>query len=96
MKTGIELITEERQRQVTKEGWTPEHDDKHSNGEMALAAACYAKPESERIYEPWPWAASWWKPTPDNRIRELQKSGALIAAEIDRLQPAKRSMEGQA
>lgn len=27
MKTGIELIAEERQRQIEKECWTPEHDD---------------------------------------------------------------------
>jgi len=33
----------------------------------------------------WPWAWEWWKPTPENRIRELEKAGALIAAEIDRL-----------
>ena len=34
----------------------------------------------------WPFDDLWWKPTPMNRIRELQKAGALIAAEIDRLQ----------
>jgi hypothetical protein len=28
----------------------------------------------------------WWKPTPNDRIKELVKAGALIAAEIDRLQ----------
>jgi hypothetical protein len=39
----------------------------------------------------WPWDKGWWKPTPDNRIRELEKAGALIAAEIDRLQ----RMEGK-
>ena len=33
----------------------------------------------------WPWRPSWWKPTPDDRVRELVKTGALIAAEIDRL-----------
>jgi hypothetical protein len=33
----------------------------------------------------WPWERRWWKPTPDDRIRELAKAGALIAAEIDRL-----------
>jgi len=33
----------------------------------------------------WPWCTLWWKPTPDNRIKELTKAGALIAAEIDRL-----------
>ena len=34
----------------------------------------------------WPWAKGWWKPTPDDRIKELTKAGALIAAEIDRIQ----------
>lgn len=37
----------------------------------------------------WPWAKAWWKPAPttksEDRIRELSKAGALIAAEIDRL-----------
>jgi len=28
----------------------------------------------------------WFKPTPDDHIRQLTKAGALIAAEIDRLQ----------
>jgi hypothetical protein len=34
----------------------------------------------------WPWSKHWWKPTPNDRVRELVKAGALIAAEIDRLQ----------
>lgn len=36
----------------------------------------------------WPtdWEEHWWKPSPGNRVRELTKAGALIAAEIDRLQ----------
>lgn len=37
----------------------------------------------------WPWSEEFWKPGKDNshesRIRELEKAGALIAAEIDRL-----------
>lgn len=33
----------------------------------------------------WPWDDEWWKPVPDDRVRELTKAGALIAAEIDRL-----------
>ena len=36
--------------------------------------------------ELWPFDNEYWKPTPDNRIKELVKAGALIAAEIDRLQ----------
>lgn len=38
-----------------------------------------------RVPRQWPWCLQWWKPTPDDRIRELVKAGALIAAEIDRL-----------
>jgi hypothetical protein len=34
----------------------------------------------------WPFGWNWFKPTPDDRVRELVKAGALIAAEIDRLQ----------
>ena len=33
----------------------------------------------------WPWLGRFWKPTPSDRVRELTKAGALIAAEIDRL-----------
>jgi hypothetical protein len=89
MKTGIELIAEERQRQISVEGWTPEHDSQHTDGSLAVAASCYALPENydrgEYVDNLWLWEESWWKPTPENRIRELQKAGALIAAEIDRL-----------
>lgn len=37
----------------------------------------------------WPWDPEWWKPS-DDPIRNLVKAGALIAAEIDRLQRAQR------
>lgn len=87
---GIELIAAERQRQIEQEGWTPEHDAEHGKGELAEAAACYAMPERARQTGVsdllWPWDEKWWKPTPNDRIRELVKAGALIAAEIDRLQ----------
>jgi hypothetical protein len=92
---GVELIANERKRQVDAEGWTPEHDDKHTDESLACAAACYALPNHWDKSEPWEsvwpesWDISWWKPTPDNRIRELVKAGALIAAEIDRLQRIK-------
>lgn len=84
---GLALIAAERRRQVEVEGWTPEHDDAHDTGELADAAACYAaariagqKPSSR-----WPWSLDWWKPSPDNRVRDLVKAGALLVAEIDRL-----------
>lgn len=100
MKTGIDLIAEERQRQVEVEGWTKEHDAEHKNGELAKAAICYADPnvyyhQENRLFrfripnKFWPkqWDIYWFKPT--DRIRDLVKAGALIAAEIDRLQAQK-------
>lgn len=77
-------IVAERRRQVEVEGWTPEHDDAHSHGELAQAAACYAL--GSRTASRWPWDAEWWKPT--NRRRELVKAAALIIAEIERLDRA--------
>ncbi len=92
----IDLIRQERERQVSEEGWISEHDDEHGGGALAMAAACYAMPGTERwrqLHETqgvtpngWPWRDDWWKPTPNDRIRELVKAGALIVAEIDRLQ----------
>ncbi len=97
MKTGIELIAEERQRQIEIEGWTKEHDAQHKDCELVKAAICYADPNiyynRENILikyrvpnKFWPkqWDIHWFKPT--DRIRDLVKAGALIAAEIDRLQ----------
>lgn len=93
--TAIELIAAERQRQITEEGYTAENDSSYFNQELATAAACYALPENlRRAYgakeKLWPWSSAFqndgWKPTPDNRIKELVKAGALILAEIDRLQ----------
>lgn len=92
---GIESIAAERRRQVSDENWTPEHDDLHGSGEIAGAAACYAMRDlnigdvrlgrnvQQIIGDLWPWAKAWWKPkTPREN---LVRAGALIAAEIDRL-----------
>jgi hypothetical protein len=39
MKTGIEIIAEERKRQIEVEEWTPEEDDLYTAGQLALAGA---------------------------------------------------------
>lgn len=114
-KTGIELITEERTRQIEKEGWTPEHDKQHETGELSAAAACYAvngHPKKLRVqihrdaesrffsgntgdrgdrkllpegwYDAFPWEG-WDKRSKHDRIKSLTIAGALIAAEIDRI-----------
>ncbi len=38
-------VLAERKRQMEVEGWTPEHDDEHAMGELAMAAALYVAPE---------------------------------------------------
>ena len=84
-------VIAERQRQQSVEGWMPEHDDEHCNGELAMAAVCYIN-ETGTVNRNggkpwgWPWDASWWKP--NARRRNLVKAGALILAEIERIDRA--------
>jgi hypothetical protein len=96
LESGVVLIAEERDRQKRVEGWTLEHDDKHLRKEMALAADSYLAThthpppgsKARTQYGPcwdWPWDLKWWKPSADP-VRNLVKAGALIAAEIDRIQ----------
>lgn len=83
-------VLAERQRQITAEGWTPEHDDEHCSGELALAAGCYAISGGnygKGIVPPiWPWGNDSWKPTYGRR--DLVRAGALIIAEIERIDRA--------
>lgn len=88
-------ILSERQRQIASEGWTPESDDNYLSGELANAAACYAM--TDPVMDPdrpapvdWPWTASWWKPS--DRRRDLIKAGALILAEIERIDRKARGL----
>lgn len=82
-------VLAERQRQVTAEGWTAERDDGYQNSELADAAACYAiHAHNQGFPTPayWPWSQDWWKQTSPRR--DLVKAGALILAEIERLDRA--------
>lgn len=101
--SALELIQQERQRQINKHGYAHEHDDKHTEGQLSDAAICYLIDDSVRdryaLYDGtdnfldyfWPWndkehKPAGFKPTPNDRIRELSKAGALVLAEIERLQ----------
>lgn len=81
-------VLDERRRQVEVEGWTLEHDDDHGGGQLAAAAAAYATAgrQLDALGGPgplWPWELQCWKP---GTYREnLVKAGALILAEIERL-----------
>ena len=91
-------VLTERQRQIAQEGWTEEHDDEHTQGEIAQAAACYALAgtsvdeawyihgrwkDVRDLFWPRSWGRAWWKPA--DRRRNLVRAGALILAEIERL-----------
>ncbi|HBP4888671.1 TPA: hypothetical protein L5621_004462 [Pseudomonas aeruginosa] len=95
-------VQAERRRQVEAEGWTPEHDDEHSHGQMARAAACYALAGSSApndgtaallVSLAWPWDEQWWKPS--TARRDLVKACALALAEIERLDRAGISQSPQ-
>lgn len=100
-------VVAERQRQVSAEGWTAEHDDAHISGELAGAAACYARHVNERqwVYPDhekymledapldWPWDEAWWKPKSPRS--DLVRAGALILAEIERLDRAETAPGGE-
>ncbi|WP_225007830.1 hypothetical protein [Pseudomonas aeruginosa] len=94
-------VQAERRRQITAEGWTPEHDDEHSHGQIARAAACYALAGSSApndgtaallVSLAWPWDEQWWKPTTVRR--DMVKACALALAEIERLDRAAPGKEG--
>lgn len=94
-------VLAERKRQVSVEGWTPSHDDAHKNNEMAFAAACYAfhaaaaswdledcgtEYDSHPAPKNWPWEPEWWKPK--SARADLVRAGALILAELERIDRA--------
>lgn len=102
-------LAKERMRQITVEGWSTEHDDKHTECELSTAAACYALAHLPRGFKltkaamrsptirhreendarrvpphSWPWSGEWWKPKSPHR--NLVRAGALILAELARIQ----------
>ena len=95
----IHRVVAERARQVSEEGYTPERDLHYHQGELARAASCYAMPRGFRRTAidgrtplTWPWSPHHWKPadfaasqTTEGRLRDLEKAGALILAEMERL-----------
>ncbi len=86
-KTGAQMITAERQRQVEVKGWTAEHDAAQVTGEMVSAAFAYAKhamcgyapfnrEAAPATHEPpafpyWPWLPELFKPA------EFTSEGAI-------------------
>lgn len=92
MTDAVRDVLAERQRQVTAEGWTPQHDDAYTRRELERAAKCYIDADGTRQWPSstvWPWHPAWWKPTTVRR--NLVKAAALIIAAIERIDRAASS-----
>lgn len=87
-KTIINEIKAERSRQITEELYTHKRDDNYTQGELSLAAACYASPIyistpfGGKNLPVWPWLNGMKRKT---RREDLVRAAALIVAEIERL-----------
>lgn len=81
-------VLAERVRQIEEEGFSLAADDNSPAGYFARAAASYALSAACWSFPPslWPWHTSWWKPK--NPRRDLVRAGALILAEIERIDRA--------
>lgn len=96
-RTGAQRIADERDRQVAVENFNRGHDAEHVEGELAAAGACYGylarlqamgipfEMACQTASKGWPFEFKWWKPSLDP-LRNLDRAGAFMAAEIDRIQ----------
>jgi hypothetical protein len=87
MKTGIELIAIERQEQIEKHGFDELHDSENDSGQLKNAAIYLLT--GEVSYFPEYWDDKYHKKFRSkfsNEVETLKVAGALIAAEIDRIQ----------
>ncbi|MDD5373260.1 MAG: hypothetical protein PHO62_07550 [Sulfurimonas sp.] len=85
MNKWIAKILQEREKQITKNGYMPEHDDEHTDGSIADAAAHYASHTKSELY---PWDKQYNSKEKHSRIEQLVIAGALIVAELERLERA--------
>jgi hypothetical protein len=86
MPSVYEEISTERNRQILL-GYTEEHDDEHTNGSIADAAAAYATRNRYVAADLWPYDVY---PSfgEENRRASLIKAAALIVAEVERMDRA--------
>src|SRR5689334_8729668 len=78
----------ERARQMAVKGYDVAHDDRHEDGDLLYASLAYICSPGNSV---WPFDPERFKPSPDP-IRNIEKAGALLAAEGDRL--IRRAMKG--
>lgn len=60
--SGVDLIAQERARQIAEEGWTSDHDDRYTGDELVRAAICYTFPPAFRDESPVKEGIDGWEP----------------------------------
>lgn len=76
-------ILSERMNQITKHGYTETHDDEHTDGSIADAAAHYASTKDDTGL--WPWDVEYDKKSTKTRRDQLITSISMLIAEVERL-----------
>ena len=95
MEKFLELVKDERVKQINKHGYTHEHDDGHTDGSIADAAACYAA--TAQVYKIkefnelfpmktlYPWGMRYFKKEEKSRKDQIITACAMLMAEWERL-----------
>lgn len=92
MSAFANAVLAERQRQITHEGWTLEHDDDHHDSDLAAASAAYML--GNRAF--WPWKDGF-KDEPGKRRNYVKGAALALAAgeHVDRNRKFRTRVTGQ-
>lgn len=95
---GANIIMKERLRQIEKFDWSLDHDDQYAHGELLIYAQYWLSmplPECDiaratakdylQGLDQSGWEDEWFKYDERTPIERLARAGALVAAEIDRV-----------
>ena len=92
LTNAADSVLAERRRQIEAEGYSPDHDDEHTAGELAQAAADLCVDGTDfRVVDPDGDEMLGWGLTEahrSDRRRQLVIAGALVLAEIERIDRA--------
>ena len=92
LTNAADSVLAERRRQIEAEGYSPDHDDDHTAGELAQAAADLCVDGTDfRVVDPDGDEMLGWGLTEahrSDRRRQLVIAGALVLAEIERIDRA--------
>jgi hypothetical protein len=87
-------VCDERQRQIAEEGYHPDHDDAHVEGELVRAACAYLRHAAApaAAIQLWPWESPF---RPKGDQRNIVIAAALLLAELERLERRRERNEAR-